>query len=1042
MKKIMSILTAFAMLWTCMGITAVTAASPEYVTADKTAQWKNNSDDGTYDLRVHGWKGWETAAYIGFTLPEDFDAASVKKAELVVTTKSGSNTGTAYIYSADYDAFENGGQYTGSEAAPSYNTTEFGTLTTSVTAGEEVKIDVTSAIQTISGNTAAFRIDVKSQNTSNKWVIGSCTNDIQAPRLVFTTEAVELDKHELLLKTDGNSEMLTAEIIGAYTDDDLEWSSSDESIASVKNGFVTPHKAGATDITVSVKDTELSDICKVTVAQSAEGIEISQKSITLCAGGAYGELSASVLPENVYNKRVIWTSDNTDVAEVSQNGIVTPVAVGTANISVSTEDGGFSAVCAVTVTEKINAESISLDKTEITLDKLGSTAQLTAILEPTGATADVEWKSSDESVARVIDGTVISENPGEAVITAAIDGGFSTSCRVTVTERDDLITNDRFWQATDGSNIYSQGGGIYKFGDKYYWYGAEYAGADSYATAPENGGVYNETTKVFKGFTCYSSTDLINWDFEGYAMTADEVDAGISWVGRMGVAYNQKTQKYVLVSQKYPGIMFASSDTPEGPFVFEKQLEDVSYIKNGSTGDQTVFVDDDGEGYLICSSCNGRQYLYVIPLTDDYDLDSTNMKTVYYGATKNYLDENGDVQTKDDNGTEGDCMFKYNGHYYFTGSDLYGWNSSRVYVFESDSILGDYNIQPIGENQNLPYIMRNVAKNFAHNTQAGFYVTVHGSEKETVIYCGDRWADFAGNGLGYNQWVPLSFDENGAPYFNNLSQWSFNAETGEWTVGGGNNYAVNPDFEADRWTVANPVGWTVSDNIDGGAQALTELKSDKPIYGTYTLKQYSADDYEATVKQTVSDLPDGTYTLRARVKSSGGQNISELYAQTADERYTYSLKSEIGEWTEVVIPNIIVSDGECEIGLYSDAYSGNWVLLDNLFFTKNTEKDINNSYDMVLLDDNGQPVETLTSGTIVYASASALEEDMTIIMALYTDTGVLEKAVTASEVSSDSGKIATEKITLPEVLDGRYIKLFAWSDLDGMTPLIDSVVIK
>ncbi len=46
---------------------------------------------------------------------------------------------------------------------------------------------------------------------------------------------------------------------------------------------------------------------------------------------------------------------------------------------------------------------------------------------------------------------------------------------------------------------------------------------------------------------------------------------------------------------------------------------------------------------------------------------------------------------KDKTGIEGNCMFKYNGNYYYTGSDLYGWNSSRVYVMQSDSILGDYN---------------------------------------------------------------------------------------------------------------------------------------------------------------------------------------------------------------------------------------------------------------------------------------------------------------------------------------------------------------
>ena len=48
----------------------------------------------------------------------------------------------------------------------------------------------------------------------------------------------------------------------------------------------------------------------------------------------------------------------------------------------------------------------------------------------------------------------------------------------------DLIVNDIFWKDTNGNNIYSQGGGIFKFGDTYYWYGVHYQGADTYAANP------------------------------------------------------------------------------------------------------------------------------------------------------------------------------------------------------------------------------------------------------------------------------------------------------------------------------------------------------------------------------------------------------------------------------------------------------------------------------------------------------------------------------------------------------------------------------
>ena len=66
---------------------------------------------------------------------------------------------------------------------------------------------------------------------------------------------------------------------------------------------------------------------------------------------------------------------------------------------------------------------------------------------------------------------------------------------------------------------------------------------------------------------------------------------------------------------------------------------------------------------------------------------------------------------------------------------------------------------------------------FSHVTQTGFFYTIKGSKQETVLFCGDRWSDFAGNGLGYNQWVPLTVDGNNVK-FNSYSEFHINAETG------------------------------------------------------------------------------------------------------------------------------------------------------------------------------------------------------------------------------------------------------------------------
>ncbi|MBQ3426953.1 MAG: hypothetical protein IJH37_07405 [Clostridia bacterium] len=69
---------------------------------------------------------------------------------------------------------------------------------------------------------------------------------------------------------------------------------------------------------------------------------------------------------------------------------------------------------------------------------------------------------------------MISGEPATAVITATTSNNLSAQCAVTVTDDKQLITNDRFYKDTDGNNLYSQGGGIFKLGDTYYWYGVRY----------------------------------------------------------------------------------------------------------------------------------------------------------------------------------------------------------------------------------------------------------------------------------------------------------------------------------------------------------------------------------------------------------------------------------------------------------------------------------------------------------------------------------------------------------------------------------------
>ncbi len=93
-------------------------------------------------------------------------------------------------------------------------------------------------------------------------------------------------------------------------------------------------------------------------ASKVTGVSVSPTTLTIIAG-ATSQLTASILPSSASNKNVTWSSSNTAAATVSSTGLVTAVANGTATITVTTADGGFTATSAVTVSPSSNVININ-----------------------------------------------------------------------------------------------------------------------------------------------------------------------------------------------------------------------------------------------------------------------------------------------------------------------------------------------------------------------------------------------------------------------------------------------------------------------------------------------------------------------------------------------------------------------------------------------------------------------------------------------------------------------------------------------------------
>ena len=222
------------------------------------------------------------------------------------------------------------------------------------------------------------------------------------------------------------------------TDKTVTWQSNDASVAAVdETGKVTGKAAGSATIIATTKDGGFKATCSVKVTDagvSVTGVSLNESEIVMEVGDG-AKLWETVTPSTAANKKVTWSSDKPEVADVDDNGNVEAKAVGEAVITVTTQDGGFTATCKVTVVGKvIPVTSVSLDKTTLTLTEGGS-ATLTATVKPDDASnKQVTWESDKVAVATVDEnGKVTAVKAGTAVITVTTkDGGKTAKCTVTV----------------------------------------------------------------------------------------------------------------------------------------------------------------------------------------------------------------------------------------------------------------------------------------------------------------------------------------------------------------------------------------------------------------------------------------------------------------------------------------------------------------------------------------------------------------------------------------------------------------------------------
>lgn len=254
----------------------------------------------------------------------------------------------------------------------------------------------------------------------------TCTYEVKAP-----LKAISVKEKTILNR--GASEQLTV----SYNPDDttdsknVTWSTSDKTVVTVDStGKINAVGIGSATITVKGANGTKAE-CKVTVKAPLESIKMNKVSDTMNRGDKQ-TLKVTYNPDDTTDsKALVWTSSDSNIAVVDENGVVTAKNPGTVVIKAQGANN-TETTCKITV--KAPLESIDLNKENVTLNR-GTNEKLNVTFNPTDTTdsKEVTWSTSDAEIVSVNEeGTIHAKGIGTATITVKGANGTKAECKVTV----------------------------------------------------------------------------------------------------------------------------------------------------------------------------------------------------------------------------------------------------------------------------------------------------------------------------------------------------------------------------------------------------------------------------------------------------------------------------------------------------------------------------------------------------------------------------------------------------------------------------------
>lgn len=338
----------------------------------------------------------------------------------------------------------------------------------SATATSGLPVEYTSSdtsLATIENGIVTFlspgTVTLSARQAGNEKYLPAQSIDISVDIKPVSVKELYLDHSEWNCKV-GDSFILTATVLPENaTDKSLSWTSSDPDVATVdENGNVTAVNVGECIVTVTAADgSDVSVSCTVTVSpRLVESIELDYYKWNGFPG-EYLAISATISPDNVTDKTVIWNSSDPEVAAVDETGLVIAVRPGSALITATTSNG-LSATCEVTVLP-ILVEFIMLNPSEIQ-GVIGESFTIEATILPENASEPkIEWKSTNPTVATVSQVgyvEILKEGSCRIIAYATDSSDVSAECIITGNSEIESIFADR----TDHISVYTPGGLLVK----------------------------------------------------------------------------------------------------------------------------------------------------------------------------------------------------------------------------------------------------------------------------------------------------------------------------------------------------------------------------------------------------------------------------------------------------------------------------------------------------------------------------------------------------------------------------------------------------